>query len=442
MKKDYDKRVFHNFRPFNTDEIEEYLNSMAEKGFFLLEITKYQMFFKQDTPRNVRYTLENLPNEESWTVYRNYVKTLGWDFVCTFKKFQVFSTEDETIPINDTDKTKFEVVVKERNKDMIYTILKLCALVIAAVFFSYNFGLVTSCLSVHGLCFTIMGIMYGILLISQIIDTVYWKIDCVKKLKVDEKISFRFSKITKRIQKVVHILLFVSYIIMFANAFYRLIISIQLNGIRNLYFMLVFILIYMLSSLVGMISRGELKKRGGKELYFYQVLFMLSWIVVCFVVINRYGSEVATYSPEKLGFQYDMNNINENIDAGKSILGSREYCNIWTFGEEGYENYDYSYYLYKSNSQVIAKLIASEALRKEHLSKYLKVYKQTEDYTIYTAYNKKIYPEDATYQTYDTDLEYNDGCIVIQSKNELLIFYYNDMDKQNADAILEKINYK
>jgi hypothetical protein len=215
-----------------------------------------------------------------------------------------------------------------------------------------------------------------------------------------------------------------------------------MNGIRNLFFVVIIIPAYAIGSLLGMISRREFKKRGAKELYFYQWLFMLSWLVVCSIVINHYSSEVATYSLEKMGGEYVKENSNEQVDAGKSILGSREYCSSWAFGKEGYDNYDYSYYLYKSNSPIIAKLVANEALRQEHLSKYLEVYEQNEDYTVYTASNKKIYPEDATYETYDTELASSDGCIVIQSKKELLIFYYRDMGELNTDSIIKKLNYK
>ncbi len=441
-KRDYDKRVLHDLKPYNTEELEEYLNMMAEKGYFLLEIKEYQMFFKKEEPRKLRHSVNYIFDYEERYWYTDYSKTVGWHSVCATDKIQIHATEDVEIPFVESDESKFEMIQKVRNKRILFDIVKLGCLSIVGVLVDYYLGLMTVCLSCIGFCIMLMSVLYGSLLISEIIDTLFWKIHCKRKLVSKEKLNFRYSSTKKRINKVIYTILVMCIVALIINSSYRLLLSWQLGEIERSNYIFIMMFVYMVIVPLGAKFQGKLSERGGYENTLYRLILIITVLVITWVAMNGLGSREATFTPESFQIEYGKEFSDVQVYTGKSILGSKEYYNFSGANEEGYSTSQYKYHLYKSKLSGVIKQVRREAIRVENISEYLKIYEQNEEYIIYTAFNHKVYPQNAQFETYDTDLEYFDGCILIKSSNEFFIFYYKDFGKVNIDDMLKALGYK
>ncbi|MFA9376528.1 MAG: hypothetical protein ACERKZ_07220 [Lachnotalea sp.] len=279
----------------------------------------------------------------------------------------------------------------------------------------YYIGLLSICLSVHGLCLTLMGLLYGVYLLSEIVDTLDWKRQCKRKLQSNEKLVFRYTKTKRRINQIIYIAFSLCLLVLAFNSIYRLIVSVQQDGIQKSFTLITLSLVYFIIVPVFALFRGEFKKRGGFEQVCSRLLLLLTVNLVSGVVVNGLGSVDVSYAPEKFNINYNTEMNNKYLHTGKSVLGSSEDFMFWG---SSYDDGDYNYRLYKSEFPFILKQIVNEKLRTEGIRNYLNVYEQTDKYTIYTAYHHKVYPEDATYQTHDTDLENYEGCILLESKDE------------------------
>lgn len=441
-KRDYDKRVLHDFKKYNTEEIEEYLNKMAEKGYFLLEINQHQMFFNKEEPRKLRHSVVYIRDNEERNWYKEYSNKVWWKVVYETDKFQICTTEDTEKPFVESDESKFEMLQKIRNKRMVFDGLKLSLLILVGVLAAYYIGLMNICLSFTGFSLVLMSMLYGLLLASEIIDTLFWKKQCKRNLTTKEKLNFRYSNTKKIINKVINIILVVCIVALSMNSIYRLFLSWQLGEIEKSNYIFIMIFVYLIGVPLAAKVRGELSKRGGYEKTFYRLILMIAAIVITWVAMNGLGSKEATFAPEDFQIEYSKEYSYEQVHTGKSIFGSKEYYKFSGVKQEGYGTSDFAYYLYKSKFPGVINQIKGESLRTEHITEYLKIYEQNEAYSIYTAFNQKVYPEYAVYEEYDTNLEDYDGCILIESPNELFIFYYKDFGNVSIDDMLKSLGYK
>jgi hypothetical protein len=435
MKKDYDKRIFHNFKTYNTDEVEEYLNQMAEKGYYLLEMTEYQMFFKKDKSRKVRYSIVFVPNNEDQKSYRDYCTKAGWIFVYSKNNMQIYMTEDNELACIDSDETKFEVLKKIRNKILMFHTLKLCALLAAAILVSDYMGLAIISLSVAGFCLTLMGGLYSFFLISEVIDTLFWIKQSKNKLARNEKLDFQFYTITRCIDKAVYFLIYLCVSIMVLESFYRFAFGWKVYNPSRIKLMIVTFSFYFVFTIIFRKIDGTFSKRGAFIRVLAQMFAFFASYIVAMVGIDGVGSEAVTFFPEKFQLVYVEENTSKMLKRNQSILGSREYY-YFLGADKEWNSVDYEYYLYQSKFPFILQQVKNESFRTENISEYLKIYKQTNQYTVYIGSNRKFYPAYSTYEIYDTNIEAYDGCIVIEEKSQLLIFYYKDFKNMNVDQII------
>ncbi|MFA9376527.1 MAG: DUF2812 domain-containing protein [Lachnotalea sp.] len=122
MKKKYDKRVFHHFKFYNTQELEEYLNDMAQKGYYLLEMNQYQMFFKKDTPLRLNHAIACAQNQQEKYQYKQYCESVGWTLLYGTDKFHVYVTAEVELAFVESDQTQFEAIQRVRTNVMRYAI--------------------------------------------------------------------------------------------------------------------------------------------------------------------------------------------------------------------------------------------------------------------------------------------------------------------------------
>ena len=115
------KITFFAFLPYECAAAEEYLELMAEKGWF--QSIKGNFFkFKKTERKKIKYSVNVLhkvsifDNKDSDVAleYREYCKTAGWNYICQVGKIQIFYTENDnkTISIHNDEDEKIKSVYK------------------------------------------------------------------------------------------------------------------------------------------------------------------------------------------------------------------------------------------------------------------------------------------------------------------------------------------
>ena len=113
------------FLEFQADQMEafaEYLEQQASKGWFLdckkADIIPFPVF-KRGTPENKRYSVVMIPNISQWDTdndsriveYRQMCEEYGWEYVGSYRKFRIFSSENlDAVPIDTDPNLWFETV--------------------------------------------------------------------------------------------------------------------------------------------------------------------------------------------------------------------------------------------------------------------------------------------------------------------------------------------
>lgn len=131
------------FLEFQADQMEafaEYLEQQASKGWFLdckkADIIPFPVF-KRGTPENKRYSVVMIPNISQWDTdndsriveYRQMCEEYGWEYVGSYRKFRIFSSENlDAVPIDTDPNLWFETVGREQLTRIIPCYLVLCIL--------------------------------------------------------------------------------------------------------------------------------------------------------------------------------------------------------------------------------------------------------------------------------------------------------------------------
>ncbi|MBT9778020.1 DUF2812 domain-containing protein [Clostridium sp. MCC353] len=114
---------------FQADQLEafaEYLEQQAKKGWFIdckkADIIPFPVF-RRRKPGNKRYSVVMIPNISQWDTdndsrvveYRQMCEEYGWEFVGSYRKFRIFSSENQdAVPIETDPKLWFENVGREQ----------------------------------------------------------------------------------------------------------------------------------------------------------------------------------------------------------------------------------------------------------------------------------------------------------------------------------------
>lgn len=118
------KRVWKWFSYRECDAMKEYLEQMAEKGWYLKQLGAW-MVFEQGIPGKLRYAVHvfvkgseyDRKPEETTEELIECCEAAGWKFVCNYGKFCVFCTNDDSAVELETDEEiRFSVIRKEEAK--------------------------------------------------------------------------------------------------------------------------------------------------------------------------------------------------------------------------------------------------------------------------------------------------------------------------------------
>lgn len=114
------KKVWKFFGYRECDAMASYFEQMAEEGWHL-ESLGVGITFRKGEPKKVRYEIEVFPKatdldtrpEPATQEFSEYCQAAGWEFVCAFRKFCVFRTEDsDVVPIETDPNQRFEHIRK------------------------------------------------------------------------------------------------------------------------------------------------------------------------------------------------------------------------------------------------------------------------------------------------------------------------------------------
>lgn len=123
------KRELFIFAASDINAMEEHFEEMARKGWMLDKVGEYSVRYKKTNPRELKFCIDMLPrfstfdypNNEDVLKYRNKSIEVGWQFIDSLQKFQVFYSdkEDNLPPIQRDDRIKQSII----NKSLLFEIV-------------------------------------------------------------------------------------------------------------------------------------------------------------------------------------------------------------------------------------------------------------------------------------------------------------------------------
>ncbi|GEM_PF-5225501 len=440
MKKDYDKRVFHFFSIYHTDEIEAYLTKMAGNGYFLLEMNDHQMFFQKVKECKVRYRVILGVNRFQKWEEQKYREQLGWSFVCEGQNYQIYKTEDMQLEEMDSDSYRYHQVKSLRNKALSYHIA-IIALIIGVIYGMAKMegGFFLLWFSSIIVCLMTVGFVTCLLLLMDIIDTVVWK---WKSERIIFKLSqtplyFQNSRVAKCIKRVLLILISITSVILFYIAASTYVQSVVSKGWNRNIFLVIYVGVFSSLNIFFSIRRGENSKRGYLERKVIELCFLIGVVIIASAVVSETGKQSEINITPTDYFQetkYSDKTSEFYIEKGQSIVGSKESVSFVGFNEEESIKGSYEYYLYESKFPIIQTFVKKEALKTLQLQSFL----TQADWS-------KLEKESAVLNlslgsTYEGNTIFGikyDNCIILSSESKLLIFYYKDFDNSNLETLIK-----
>ena len=103
----------------------EYLETMATKGWMLEYWQENTLLFRHAEPRKLRFTMDITPigmwkidsDEHNAAIKADYLsmyEEMGWQYVENQGRKFIFCTEDETLPLPQTDPVAYEETIYEK----------------------------------------------------------------------------------------------------------------------------------------------------------------------------------------------------------------------------------------------------------------------------------------------------------------------------------------
>lgn len=268
MKKDYDKRVFHFFSIYHTDEVEAYLTKMAGNGYLLLEMNDHQMFFQKVKKCKVRYQVILGVNRFQKWEEQKHREQLGWFFVCEGRNYQIYMTKDMQLEEMDSDRYRYHQVKTLRNKAFNVQ------LALFVVMLGVLYGMVKMeggffLLSFSSTLLSLMTVAFftSLLLLTDMIDTIVWtwKSERIISNLSRTPLYFQNSQVARWVKRVFLILLLSTSAILFYLATSTYVQSIASKGWYYNIFFVIYLGVFSILNLFFSIKRGENTKRGYLE---------------------------------------------------------------------------------------------------------------------------------------------------------------------------------
>lgn len=202
-KKDKKKRHF-GYQPYECTAVEEYLEEMARKGWFLESINMCIFKFKKIEPKKIKYSVDvfeklsifDKDNSDLALEYREYCERAGWKYIGQNGKVQIFYSEDydNIMPIHTDAEVKFKTVFKAS----FFNILLQLVLVIV---FGFNICIQLSGSMVAHSLGSNMGLLTLALMVScvlinflDVINFFKWAIKAKRKLRENKYFNYNTYK--------------------------------------------------------------------------------------------------------------------------------------------------------------------------------------------------------------------------------------------------------
>ena len=135
----------------------EYLETMAAKGWMLEYWQENTLLFRRAEPRKLRFTMDIIPigmwkidsDEHNAAIKADYLsmyEDMGWQYVENQGRKFIFCTEDETLPLPQTDPVAYEETIYEKHKSNMCRYLATCLihLMMFAHIWRYQYMYLTS----------------------------------------------------------------------------------------------------------------------------------------------------------------------------------------------------------------------------------------------------------------------------------------------------------
>lgn len=320
-----DKFKYFNHSAEECDAVEEYLQLMEEKGWKLHDISGAIFHFKPSESKRVKYSIDHFYEKDlnKSKEYIEYCNTVGWEFVCTTRKMQIFRNEDPegAINIHTDEEEKFNLICQIGKGEMLSKI-------ILVLIFIYNIYLNISSSSFFVFTSNMGLISLGLMIAVTVVNLVdiasffKWRIKAklnIKNGKPIEYSSYKGVQIKTFIMKVILIgaalalvyeesYIFIGIIIIFIGITIldKVLERRRCNGIIRLVANIIIIVIVMV---------GAVNLMGDSE-------------------NSNYNIDIsATEALQQIGYSDDSSVIEWIVD-NESIIGSNKIYSITTKNEE------------------------------------------------------------------------------------------------------------
>ncbi|ADL53492.1 DUF2812 domain-containing protein [Clostridium cellulovorans] len=187
------KRTYFYYMPYECNAVEEYLESMAEKGW-LLESTKGALFkFKRIEPQKLKFSVDifnkvsvfDHKDTDVALEYREYCEAAGWKYICQSNKVQFFYTEEEkeVVSIHTDEKEKYKLLFKCSLPNVLLQLF--ITMVFAMNLYIQLFLNASEFLLTNNMMLSSSVIMFFMIVtnIGRIIEFIFWVIKSKVRLK-------------------------------------------------------------------------------------------------------------------------------------------------------------------------------------------------------------------------------------------------------------------
>lgn len=437
MKKDYEKRVIHNFNIYNTDEIEAYLENMATKGYYLLEMNEHQMFFQKGESSHVRYTVMIEENKAKQWEIQKVMEQAGYQYICSVRHFLIFVTKKLNVTVPFDDFYRYESVRALKEKVVFYHFLKIALLVFFCyLVFDWKQGVFSIFLSTIELSTFFATVSFCFLLLTEMIGISYWNKVSKKSLEEGRALQFRFPTIINAIRYIFRVLLVINVTLVAVLSIQSFIVHAEGVGKRGFYALLYLVLL-VIAWMIGSLVRKEYRKRGFWERKLAEIGLILIVSLSVTGLLNKGGKEDNMQISSNMVFEAQKSESYTDIEQTSSIFGKREVAHVISFDKEGKSIGDYRYYLFESKIPWLTQQIKSNFIKNQKLQDQLLEYDKKNNVKIYTALAKDSDINEGVSKFQPESMEFYKHCIVMSKENKFLVFYYDSVEPMKEEVLIK-----
>ncbi len=305
-------KKFINFDYSRVSEMEEKLEKWAKQGLILHEIGSMMWTFKKDEPKELKYCITffekgsrfNPENDEDESLYREYAKESGWDFVDSYETIQVFSSENkDVIPFETDEEIKFECIKKSMNKSFVKPTLLITVVWILNLILQFSIYKSNPIQFLSEINTSSPAILFTLCIITNIYSLINYYIYIRKNeqsLKLEGRMISR-SKSNKIVEKIMAIIVLILAVDLILNSF----------DISNPKMFILLLIQYPIIYFVFKFTNEKLRKNNKSskvnKVISYLALFIINALYIGglgTIIIN--GDLVTTNSGAKYSVEYEL----------------------------------------------------------------------------------------------------------------------------------------